>query len=322
MAEPEKLSPSRFGVSLARMFFFASLAALLFSSGIFVPVAGFWGLLMSPLPLAVLGLREGPRWQTAGMMFAGGSLLFLLDPLSALYFLIAQGPLAYALSFSSRFRSSGSEALLFCSGVSIVSKLFLLGIFLALTGHNPLMPDPDQLRILLTRLYAELPLEGEQARALREAAEGMAALFPHMLPSLVVIASMLDAFVNYRLAVFLQRGRVRVPPPLPRFSEWRFSRTLLPAMFLAFFLGFFDPDWAPGVLFAMNLKLVLNIFFFFQGFSLLWWWFARRRIGLFWRFLVGTLLLLPVFWLWFVFLGAGDMLFDLRRRVGGADGAA
>ena len=175
MAEPEKLSPSRFGVSLARMFFFASLAALLFSSGIFVPVAGFWGLLMSPLPLAVLGLREGPRWQTAGMMFAGGSLLFLLDPLSALYFLIAQGPLAYALSFSSRFRSSGSEALLFCSGVSIVSKLFLLGIFLALTGHNPLMPDPDQLRILLTRLYAELPLEGEQARALREAAEGMAA---------------------------------------------------------------------------------------------------------------------------------------------------
>ncbi len=318
MAEPEKLSPDRFRTSLARMFFFSSLAALLFSSGIFVPLLGFWGLLLSSLPLALLGMREGLRWQTVGVVFAGGGLLLVLEPFSALFFLIGQAPLSYALSLSSRGRRSGAEALLLCSGVSIVSKLALLGVFLALTGHNPLMPDPEQIRLLLTRLYAELPLEGEQARALREAVDGMVAFFPYMLPSLVLISSMLDAFVNYRLGVSLQRGRAQVPPPLPPFSEWRFSRTLMPAMFLAFFMEFFASDWTSGAMFAVNLKLVLNVFFFLQGLSLLWWWLVRRRVGLVWRGLVVAVLALPVFWLWLVFLGMGDMLFDLRRRAGGA----
>ena len=92
----------------------------------------------------------------------------------------------------------------------------------------------------------------------------------------------------------------------------------MPAMFLAFFMEFFASDWTSGAMFAVNLKLVLNVFFFLQGLSLLWWWLVRRRVGLVWRGLVVAVLALPVFWLWLVFLGMGDMLFDLRRRAGGA----
>mgnify|MGYP000854175971 FL=1 len=314
MAETDKLSPNRFRLSLARMLFFALVAALLFSAGLFVPILGFWCLLMSPLPLALLGMREGLRWQTTGTALAGGAILLTSGPFSALYFLIGQGPLAYALSLSPRGRGTGAEALLLCSGVSVVSKLALLGVFLALTGQNPLMPDPEQVRLLLTRLYAELPLEGEQTLAIRDAVEEAVALFPYMLPPLVLISSVLDAFINYRLGVFYQRGRVSVPSALPPFSEWRFSRTLLPAMFLAFFMELFTSDWVPGAMFAMNLKLVLGFFFFLQGLSLLWWWFAWRRVGLFWRCLALAVLALPLLWIWLVVLGVGDMLFDLRRR--------
>ena len=72
MAETDKLSPNRFRLSLARMLFFALFAALLFSAGLFVPILGFWCLLMSPLPLALLGMREGLRWQTTGMRRGNG----------------------------------------------------------------------------------------------------------------------------------------------------------------------------------------------------------------------------------------------------------
>ena len=316
MAEPGKF----WGVSLARMVWFVVLTLALFSVGFFVPVLGFGGFLMVPLPLALLGMRGGSRWQAAGVAFAGGGLALLLDPLSALYYLIAQAPLSYALSFVSRGRNKGAEALLLCSGVSVASKLLLLGVFLALTGHNPLMPDPEQIRLLLTRLYAELSPDGEQAWVFREAVDGMAALFPYMLPSLVLVSSLFEAFVNYGLGVLCQRGRAQSPPPLPPFSDWRFSGTLLPAMFLAFLVGFFASDWTPGAMFAMNLKIVLNVFFFVQGLSLIWWWFVRRRVGVFWRCLALAVFALPVFWLWLVFLGAGDMIFDLRRRGGAAKG--
>ena len=35
-------------------------------------------------------------------------------------------------------------------------------------------------------------------------------------------------------------------------------------------VGFFASDWTPGAMFAMNLKIVLNVFFFVQGLSLIW----------------------------------------------------
>ena len=91
-------------------------------------------------------------------------------------------------------------------------------------------------------------------------------------------------------------------------------------MFLAFLMGFFASDWTPGAMFAMNLKIVLNVFFFVQGLSLIWWWFVRRRVGVFWRCLALAVFALPVCWFWFVLLGVGDMIFDLRRRGGGAKG--
>ncbi len=316
MAEPEKF----WGASLARMVLFVILTLALFSVGFFVPVLGFGGFLAVPLPLALLGMREGARWQAAGVALSGGGLALLLDPLSALYYLIAQAPLSCALSFVSRGWRKGAEALLLCSGISIASKLLLLGVFLALTGHNPLMPDPEQIRLLLTRLYAELSLDGEQAWVLREAVDGMAALFPYMLPSLVLVSSLFESFVNYGLGALYRRGRVQSLPPLPPFSDWRFSRTLLPAMLLAFLMGFFASDWTPGAMFAMNLKIVLDVFFFVQGLSLLWWWFARWRVGMFWRCLALAFFVLPVFWFWLVLLGVGDMIFDLRRRGGGAKG--
>lgn len=320
MAEPEKLSPNDTGASFIRVLLLAALAVLLFSSGTFLPILGFWGLLMTPLPLALLGMRQGPRRQTVGTALAAGAVLLLFDPLSAFYFLVSQGPLSFALSLAPRRGRSGGESLLLCSMVSIASKLVLLGVFLALTGRNPLMPDPEQLRQIFSHLYDEVALEGDQLQALREAVEGMMALFPYMMPSLLLLSSALDAFLNYRLGEFFQRGRASAPPALPPFPEWRFSRTLLPAMFLAFFMELAITDWTAGAMFAMNLKLVLNVFFFVQGLSLLWWWLLRRRVGLLGRFAVLVLLVVPFVWLWLVFLGMGDMIFDLRRRGRGTDG--
>ena len=93
MAEPGRF----WGASLARMVLFVALTLLLFSVGFFVPVLGFGGFLAVPLPLAILGMRDGGRWQAAGVAFAGGGLALLLDPLSALYYLIAQAPLSYGV---------------------------------------------------------------------------------------------------------------------------------------------------------------------------------------------------------------------------------
>ena len=68
-------------------------------------------------------------------------------------------------------------------------------------------------------------------------------------------------------------------------------------------------------MFAANLHLVLNVLFFVQGLSLAFWWIRRRRLGPFLQFLAVFVMMIPLVWLWLVFLGVSDMVFNFRSRV-------
>lgn len=238
----------------------------------------------------------------------------------SVYFLLGYGSLAGALLFSAfRKRWSGSESLVFCVLVSTLSKIILLGSFVFLTGHNPFVPDSEQMFGILMQFYSQLPLSNEQLEALKAAMREIAFFFPYMMPALVLLSSLLDAFINYVFSCFLgaRFAFARRLAPLPDLASWRFSKTLLPAVLLAFLIGAFwtTEQWFYGVIFAANLKLVVNVLFYFQGFSLVVWWMRRRRWRAFGRALVTALMLMPMLWIWSVFLGIADMALDFRERV-------
>lgn len=58
--------------TLGRLVFFSLLTVLLLKAKDYVPAVGFWGLFFSPLPLALLGCREGRRLLGLGMLLTGG----------------------------------------------------------------------------------------------------------------------------------------------------------------------------------------------------------------------------------------------------------
>jgi uncharacterized protein YybS (DUF2232 family) len=278
------------------------------------------GLIFSPVPLALLGVRENKGWMAAGVFLAGTLLLVLFGPVLAFYFLLEEGLVSFALTLSPKAKM-GNEALFFCTVVSIVSKVLFMAVDVVLTGHNPFLMEASALRSAVMQMYSGL-LSGDagSAAALKDSMEQIIALAPYMVPSLILSWSMLDSFLNYRLCETLQRlyglrnEHGVVFPPLPPFGSWRFPKSILWPVLLALVLPLL-PETEGSALWLMleiNLKFLVSVFFFLEGMSLVWWWLMKRRIHFVLRILMMTLLTLPILGLWMVGLGVADICFDLR----------
>lgn len=306
---------------LVHMISFAVLTSLLVGVGLVFPLLSFWGLLICPLPLALLGCREGIRWLGLGALLAEGLLMFVSPSLS-LYFLLGCLPLVLVLFLLAEKRETlrwtGGESLFAAFIVVVLAKLAVLAAFWALTGQNILVPDIQQVELMF-RGVSTLP--PDQALTLQKTLSELAVLLPYMTPSLILLWSGLEAAVNYLSCerILRRHGVERRPPALPPFVEWRLPPSLLPAMALSIILGFFlEADkWLSAAMFVVNLRLVLNVLFFTQGLSLVLWWMGHRNFRPFVRFLFLLLALLPLTWIWLIVLGMGDMALNLRARVKG-----
>jgi uncharacterized protein YybS (DUF2232 family) len=141
-----------------------------------------------------------------------------------------------------------------------------------------------------------------------------------MLPFFIIVYSLFDSFINYRLCEALQRKREVKFSPLPPFGEWRFPTSLLYVLVFAFALPFLveGDNWQVWIMLEYNLKFIVNVFFFLQGLALVWWWFskfaARRSFPLPLRIILIGFLSMPILNTWIAALGVGDICIDFRTK--------
>jgi len=294
---------------------------LLFCLGFFMPPLGIAALVFSPTPMALLGVRENKTLMTLGLLSVTLTLGLVFDSGFALSFLLGYGLLCFGLTLPLGRLEKGSESLLFCVLMSIVSKLLFVMVNMTLRKSHPFEIDLNALRNMLYSMYAGMMSKGgQEALNLEDSLSQVVALIPYMLPFFVIMYSMFDSFLNYRLCEVLQRKREVKFPPLPPFGEWRFPTSLLYVVVFAFVLPFLveGDDWQVWIMLEYNLKFLINIFFFLQGMALVWWWFskyaARRSFPLPLRIVLIGFLSMPILNTWVVALGFGDICIDFRTK--------
>ena len=286
-------------------------------AGSYFPVLGIAGMMLAPLPMAVLYCAEGRKPAGIAELLIEATLFFVFSPSMAVYFLVGCAPLAATMAALSRedFRSAknytGGESLAVCAFVSIVSKLVLLVVFWMLTGRNMMVPDLSSADSAVVQLYASQP-------ELREALVRALALIPHLVPSILVLGCLAEVVMNYRLCSALTRKLKNTLPPLPEFTLWRFSATLLFVGVVSLAAGYLiDRDeWFEGSVFVMNLQIVLNVFMFVQGLAMAAWIMEGFRLRKAAKMVVFAVLLgFPFFWAWLIVMGMSDMALNLRERI-------
>ena len=309
------------GPPFVRCLILSSASMLLFCSGFFVPPLGVAALIFSPTPLALLGARENKAWMALGLLGVALTLSLVFGLWFGLSFLFGYGLLCFGLTLPLGKLEKGSESLLFCVAASIICKVLFVAASVALTGSNPFELDLGALRGMLHNVYAGMLREGGQEAAnLQESLDHAVALVPYMLPFFIIVYSMFDSFMNYRLCEALQRKRDVKFPPLPPFGEWRFPTSLLYVLVFAFALPFIveGDNGRLWVMLEYNLTFIVKFFFFLQGLALVWWMFsklaARHFFPLPLRLVLIGLLSMPVLNMWIAALGFGDMCIDFRTK--------
>jgi len=302
--------------SFIRYLVLSSASALLFCAGFILSPLGMAALLVSPTPLALLGARENKTWMTLGLLSATMAVWFILGSWFTLYFLFGYGLLCFGLTMPMGKLEKGSECLLFCVVVSIISKVLFVVVSVALSGSNPFDVDIN----VLNNTYAGMLATGD--READEALSQAVALIPYMFPFFIIVYSMCDSFINYRLCEILQSKHEVKFPPLPPFGEWRFPSSILYVLVFAFALPFVvesgDQLW---VMLELNLRLIVYVFFFLQGLALVWWWLSKyaknaagRPFPLPLRIVLIGFLVMPFFNTLVAALGLGDICIDFRTK--------
>ncbi|MBR0034534.1 MAG: DUF2232 domain-containing protein, partial [Synergistaceae bacterium] len=132
-------------------------------AGSFLPVFGFLGMMLCPLPLCILGNIEGHKRMSIAELLIEATLFLVFSPTMAVYFLVGCAPLSamiYTLSREDIKRVkgySGAESLLLASGASIAFKLVLILLYWFFTKKNILLPDMSQVEPVIRQLYGSQP---------------------------------------------------------------------------------------------------------------------------------------------------------------------
>ena len=297
---------------------FITLALIL--AGSFLPLFGVIGFMLCPLPLSILGCIEGHKRMSIAELMIEATLFLAVSPSMAAYFLVGCAPLSAMIFSLSRKefkvvkKYSGPENLLVCTGASIFFKLLMVVLFWAFTKQNILFPDMSVMSETMTRLYGSQP-------ELQEAMTRVLALLPHLMPTLLIVFCIAEAFMNYSLCSKLTRKLFpeceNFPQELPEFRMWRFPGSLMAAAFVSLVFGYFieSESWFGVSVFVMNLQIIINLFMFIEGLSVLFWimdGFKLRRAS---KIFACILVMIPFFWPWLIVIGMCDIVLNLRERI-------
>ena len=292
----------------------------LIAAGIFLPILGVIGLMLCPLPLAVLGCLEGQKRMSITELIIELTIFIIFSPSLAIYFLIGCAPVAAAVYSVSREdikevkKFTGPESLLLCAGASIFFKIILLVGFYFFTGQNILFPDSAQMAAIMKELYGDNP-------ELQKAVMQIINIFPYLTPTLLTVYASFEAFLNYilcgRFVKKFSSEAKSFPPELPEFKTWRFPASLLIVAVASFAVSFLidSETWFDGAVFLMNLEIIINVFMFIQGLAMTFWimdGFKLRRAA---KIFICLILLIPFFWAWLVVIGMSDIMLNLRERI-------
>ena len=295
---------------------FTTIALIL--SGYYLPVFGIIGMLLCPLPLALLGNLEGHRRMSLAELMTEITLFIMVSPLMALYFLIGCAGLSSSIFLLSReefrktSRYTGAESFLICAGVSLSLKIITILIFWFFTGRNILLPEVPQLHAMMK--YSDSP---EVYIALRAAMS----LLPYMLPSIIVIYVSCEVYLNYTLCYNIIRRYFpdvkNYPPELPLFIHWKFPVSLLLVSVISLIAGYITDREEIYIIsvFILNLQIVLNILMLIQGVSLIYWLMEGYKLRRLTRITISIILIIPFFWSWLIILGMSEIGLNLRSKI-------
>lgn len=285
--------------------FLAALTVILYLASIYIPVLGILVSFLCPLPVMFLVIRWNARVGVLASCVASILVFALAGFMQAVTCLVGFSLLGITMGVTVKKKYALPEILILNTGVSLLSKLALIGVALIAVGKNPLVENIRFLEETLQRT----PWVSDNLPNV----ESFVELVQLVLPALLVVASLFDTACNFLLGRWIGKRIGLSFPDVPPFSEWQLPKSVFWAFVLGWVFVFLGNSSILGRI-GINLQLVTQLLFLFQGLSLVYYFLGRYirskaiRTGILVFLLFQPLLSSLLSW-----LGVFDVFFDFRR---------
>lgn len=286
---------------------------LLYLSGVAIPLVGVLLLPLVPQPALAFGIKYGKAAGSALLGLGTFILLILSGQGLALGFSILA--LMVVLLYWSLGRGWSIEWVVVgpaCGLLAAVSAflLYLSGSFAHIQElvRSALKENLD----ISLKVYEQIGFSQESMEVLRQRAPQMIEMVLQTMPALAFFGFVVVILINL---YFLHR---RFPDrelfvPAGDLREWKSPEPLVWCFIISGF-ALFLPGWLAFKTLALNLFLVIAVFYFFQGLAILAYYFHHKNVPVLLRSLAYALIMFEqILTLIVVGLGLFDLWGDFRR---------
>ena len=291
-------------------------SAGLMIAGVIVPVLGQIALLIAPVPLILIMVREGKMQgmlalglATAAIaVVAGGHAVFVVIFLSF-------GFMAMGLADGLRWRWKPENAVLIGGMLTLVALVVVLAPFLSQGGKSPVTLTEEYLRTSIAeaqQLYTQLGLI-DVAEAMAQVTDTVVYYLVRLLPGIIIVTTLLQAACCYGMArsLLLRKDPSAAILSEPSLAAWHAPDAWVWGLIAA--LGLVALPNVTIRFIGMNIVLVYLLIYSAQGIALVEFTLRKAKIGTIWRSLILSLIVaLPVI-IPVIALGVVDIWADFRK---------
>ena len=296
-------------------------SAGLMIAGFLVPVVGQIALLIAPVPLILIMVREGklPGMLALGIatvilaVLAGGQAVLVVIFLSF-------GFMAMGLADGLRWRWKPENAVLMGGMFTLVALVVVLAPFLSQTGKGPMAVTEEYLRTSIAeaqQLYTQLGL-ADVAQMMAQVTDTVVYYLVRLLPGIILATTLLQAACCYGMArnLILRKDPAAAILSEPSLATWHAPDSWVWGLIVSLGLvasGLLTATKGIAFFLGLNLALVFLLVYSVQGLSLVEFTLRKARVGTIWRsliltFIVALPLIVPV-----IALGVVDIWADFRK---------
>jgi len=281
-----------------------------------IPILGQIALLLSPVPLILIMVREGklPGMLAVGLataiiaVLAGGQAVFVVIFLSL-------GFMAMGLADGLRWRWKPENAILVGGLLTIVALVVVLVPFVSGSGKSPVAITEEYLRTSIAeaqQLYTQLGLV-DVAQMMARVTDTVVYYLVRLLPGIILAMTLLQSASCYGLAraLILRKDPAAAILTEPSLATWHAPDSWVWGLIAT--LGFIAiPDVTIRFI-GLNFALIYLLVYSAQGLALVEFTLRKARVGTLWRSLILTFIVaLPVI-VPVIALGVVDIWADFRK---------
>ena len=292
------------------------ITSLIFFVSVFIPIAGFFGALIIPLPILYYRLKLG-RKNGAFVPLISGSILYIaIGAASAdVLFFVELLLIGFILGELFEVKYSIEKTILYTTGAVLFSGLMGLIIYGVLSGQGiyAIVSEYVAKNLELTMvLYQSMGMSEENVHLIDRFLSDIQPLIVQIIPAMVTASTLFVAWTNVLIARSVLKRRSLSYPDFGPLNMWKAPEYLVWGV-IGCGLALFLPETTINAI-GQNGLLILMTVYFFQGIAIVSFYFEKKRLPRFVRFFLYTLIAVQhLILLAVIGLGFFDMWVNFRR---------